>query len=54
MMSFFLPPRPNYEQLRKQAKELYKACLAGDAAAVKRMCAPTRASPRLAMRLPPR
>ena len=36
---FFLPPRPNYEQLCKQAKELYKACLAGDAAAVKRMCA---------------
>ncbi len=39
MMSFALPPRPNYEQLRKQAKELYKACVAGEAAAVKRMCA---------------
>ncbi|NKB71749.1 MAG: hypothetical protein GKR89_32135 [Candidatus Latescibacteria bacterium] len=36
-MSFSLPPRPNYEQLRKQAKDLYKACQAGDIAAAERL-----------------
>lgn len=36
-MSSALPPRPNYEQLRKQAKDLHKACQAGDAASSERL-----------------
>jgi hypothetical protein len=32
-----LPQRPNYEQLRKQAKDLHKACMAGDKTARQRL-----------------
>ena len=32
-----LPPRPNYENLRKQAKDLHKACQSGDADALEKL-----------------
>jgi hypothetical protein len=35
-MSKSLPPRPNLDQLRKQAKDLLKACRSGDPAALQR------------------
>src|SRR6266536_4418215 len=35
-MSKSLPPRPNLEQLKNQAKELLKHCKAGDPEALKR------------------
>ena len=33
-MSFSIPFHPNYEQLRKQAKDLHKACGKGDSSAL--------------------
>ena len=33
-MSFSIPFHPNYEQLRKQAKDLLKACGKGDSSAL--------------------
>jgi hypothetical protein len=45
-----LPPRPSLEQLRKQAKDLLRACRAGDAQALERLRrhAPTASEPTLA------
>lgn len=34
-----LPPRPSYEQLRKQAKDLHRSLRSGDGAACQRLLA---------------
>jgi hypothetical protein len=35
-MSFELPPKPNLEHLKEQAKDLLRKCQQGDAAAMER------------------
>ena len=43
-MSKPLPPRPNLEQLKKQAKDLLKSCKAGDAESLRRLSEAHRSS----------
>ena len=49
-----LPPRPNLEQLKKQAKELLQAIRAGEPAAVAKFRSLGASAPQQPMVVPPR